>query len=38
MEESDERDILRSASMWFLVVFIFIIVRSYFRLKMLLFE
>lgn len=33
MEESDERDILGSASMWFLVVFIFIIVRSYFRLK-----
>lgn len=33
MEESDERDILRSASMWFLVVFLFIVIRSYFRLK-----
>ncbi|MCA6067635.1 YcxB family protein [Chryseobacterium sp. RG1] len=33
MEESDERDLLGSASMWFLVVFVFIVIRSYFRLK-----
>ncbi len=33
MEESDERDILRSASIWFLFVFVFIVIRSYFRLK-----
>ncbi|MPS65636.1 MAG: hypothetical protein DI622_19665 [Chryseobacterium sp.] len=33
MEESNERDMLRSASIWFLFVFIFIVIRSYFRLK-----
>jgi len=33
MEESDEKDILGSASMWFLIVFAFIVIRSYFRLK-----
>lgn len=33
MEESDERDLLGSASMWFLIVFVFIVIRSYFRLK-----
>jgi hypothetical protein len=33
MEESDERDLLGSASMWFLVVFVFIVIRSNFRLK-----
>ncbi|WP_100376292.1 YcxB family protein [Chryseobacterium geocarposphaerae] len=33
MEESEERDILSSASIWFLFVFVFIVIRSYFRLK-----
>ncbi|KIC63627.1 YcxB family protein [Chryseobacterium taiwanense] len=33
MEESDERNILESASMWLLFAFVFIVIRSYFRLK-----
>jgi len=33
MEESDERNLLESASMWFLIVFAFIVIRSYLRLK-----
>lgn len=33
MKESNERDISGSASVWFLVVFVFIVIRSYFRLK-----
>jgi hypothetical protein len=33
MEESEERDLLESASTWLIVLFVFIIIRSYFRLK-----
>lgn len=31
--ESDTKELLRSASLWFAVVFVFLIVRGYFRLK-----
>lgn len=31
--ENDTQNILQSASIWFAVVFVFIIIRSYFRLK-----
>jgi hypothetical protein len=33
MEASEERDLLESASTWLIVLFVFIIIRSYFRLK-----
>ncbi|REC43261.1 hypothetical protein [Chryseobacterium sp. 5_R23647] len=31
--ENDTQNILQSASIWFAAVFVFIIIRSYFRLK-----
>ncbi len=33
MDGSSERDILQSASIWFTVLFLFIVIRSFFRLK-----
>ncbi|WBV61372.1 YcxB family protein [Chryseobacterium camelliae] len=33
MDGSSERDILQSASLWFAVLFLFIVIRSFFRLR-----
>ncbi|MCE3076394.1 YcxB family protein [Chryseobacterium gwangjuense] len=33
MDGSSERDILQSASMWFAILFLFIVIRSFFRLR-----
>lgn len=33
MEEGEEKDLLKSASVWLTVFFVFIIIRSYFRLN-----